>query len=139
MESLTSMGSTNVQCNPGDGELTELPELAVGDEQSAKSSQALQSLLAMLLGGLLVDGGAGNVDGLGVPLLGLPDEVLEQVALVLGQKQVLGLLDNVASVGNECLALGRKLLGGVVESGGGEEAVQGDIDLVVLVEWSVSR
>jgi len=43
-------------------------------------------------------------------LLGLPDEVLEEVALVLGEKQDLGLLNDRLEVAYELLALTRQLL-----------------------------
>jgi hypothetical protein len=43
-------------------------------------------------------------------LLGLPDEVLEQVAIILGEKQDLGLLDDNLEVRNELLALARQPL-----------------------------
>jgi hypothetical protein len=43
-------------------------------------------------------------------LLCLPDEVLEKIAIVLGEKEDLGLLDDSLEVGNELLALARQLL-----------------------------
>lgn len=64
----------------------------------------------MLLSDLLVDGGAGDINSLGVELLRLPNEVLEQVALVLGQKEILGLLNDLACVGDESLSLRGELL-----------------------------
>lgn len=64
-------------------EHTELPELAVGDDQSSESAQTLKGMVAVLACSLLVDRGTGRSDGLRVPLLGLPDEVLEQVSIVL--------------------------------------------------------
>lgn len=79
--------------------LTELAELAVGDQQSSESAEAIESLVAMTLGSALVDGRVGRAHRVRVEVLSLPDEVLEEVALVLGQQQVLGLLDNLASVG----------------------------------------
>lgn len=93
-----------------EGKHTQLAELAIGDEQSAQRPQTLQSLFAILLHALLVGGGIGQVDRLGIPLLGLPDEVLDQIALVLGKDQVLGLLDDIAGVGDESLALVGELL-----------------------------
>lgn len=81
-------------------EHTQLAELTVGDQQGAEGAQTLDGLVAMLLSHLLVDRGTGNIDSLGVEFLSLPNEVLEQVALVLGQQKVLGLLDDIARVGN---------------------------------------
>ena len=43
-------------------------------------------------------------------VLSLPDEVLKQVALVLGEKENLGLLDNFAEISDELLAISRKLV-----------------------------
>jgi hypothetical protein len=92
---------------PEDGkEHTELAELAVGDDEGAKSPQAVQSLVAVLLGRLVVNGGARKGSVSTSDVLGAPDEVLEELALVLGQEKELCLLDNVAEIGNELLALG---------------------------------
>ncbi len=121
------------------GILEELPELSVGNEESSKGPQALKSLVALLVCRILVNGSAGHVDGFGIPLLGLPDEVLQEVALVLGEKEVLRILDDLTGVGDELLALGRQVLRGVGDALGGEEAVQGDIDLIILFGSSVSR
>jgi len=91
--------------------LTKLAELAVGDQESSKSAEALKSLVAMALGCVLADGRVRRTDRVGVKVLRLPDEVLQEVALVLGQQQVLGLLHNLTNIGNEALALGRELVG----------------------------
>jgi hypothetical protein len=82
-----------------------LSELSVSDEQLAKGPQALKSLITILLGNILANRRVGGVDVLGIELGGLPDEVLNQVALVLGEKEVLGLLDNVGGILNQLLAL----------------------------------
>ncbi len=81
---------------------------------------------------LLADRSVGGRDGLGVELAGLPNEVLQQIAIILGQEQILGLFYDVIDVGNKAATLGRELLGRMGESLGFEEAVQSDIDLVVL-------
>jgi hypothetical protein len=85
---------------------TKLAELAVGDNQSAQSPQAVKGLVAVLLSLLLVDWGVGGRNGLGVKLLGLPNEVLEQVAVVLGQQQVLRMFHNLVDIGNKPSSLG---------------------------------
>jgi len=92
----------------------------------------------MLLGGILVDGGAWGGQSLGVKLLGLPDEVLEQVAVVLGKKQILCLFNNFLEVGYQCLSLGRESLRRACECLRLEKAVQRDIDLVILGGQKVS-
>lgn len=46
--------------------LTELAELAIGDDQGSKSPHPLESLVSVLLGALLVDRGIRNIDSLRV-------------------------------------------------------------------------
>jgi hypothetical protein len=62
----------------------------------------------------------------------LPDEVLEEVALILGEQEMLCLLDHITEVCYECLAFGRELLRWGVDCFGLEEAVERDINLLVL-------
>ena len=114
------------------GARTKLPELAIGNDQGPQSAQPLQSLVAVLLGGLLVHGGIGCANSLGIELCSLPDEVLEQIALVLGQQEVLGLGDDFAEVFYKGLALGGQLVCGRREGLGCQEAVQSNIDLGIL-------
>ena len=90
----------------------ELPELTVGDQQGAQCSQAIKCVVAMLLGGILVDRCARKSLVSTRDLFSVPDEVLEKVALVLGEEQDLGLLNDLPQVANKLLALCRKLLGG---------------------------
>ena len=66
--------------------LTELSELAVGDDQGSQSSQAFESLVAVLFRRLFVNGSTGKVHVLLLELLGLPDEILQEVAVILGQQ-----------------------------------------------------
>lgn len=116
-----------------DGSVVEkLSELAVGDEQRTECSQTLKSVLAVRLGGILADGSVGGANSLGVELLSLPDEFLEEVALVLAQKQVLGLSNDILRVLYESLAFCGEVVGGVREALGAKETVEGDVDLVVL-------
>lgn len=98
-----------------------LSELSVGDEKLAKGSQTLKSLVTILLGSVLADGGIGCVDTLGVELSGLPDEILNQVALVLGEKEVLGLLNGVGGILDKLLTLSGELLVATREGARGEE------------------
>lgn len=89
---------------------TKLAELAVGDEQSTKGSQSLEGIVAITLGRVLVGGLGRTLDALGVKVSRLPDKVLEEVALVLGQQKLLGELDNLARVTDELLALPGELV-----------------------------
>lgn len=116
-----------------DGSVVEkLSELAVGDEQRTECPQTLKSVLAVRLGGILADGSVGGANSLGVELLSLPDELLEEIALVLAQKQVLGLSNDILRVLDEGLAFCGEVVGGIREALGAKEAVEGDVDLVVL-------
>lgn len=117
-------------------QLTQFAELAVGDNESAQSAQSLESLVAMLLGLFLIHRGTREADGLRVELLCLPNEILEEVSLILGEQEILGLFHNLPEIGNELLSLWRELLGWVCERLRLEEAVQRNIDLVVLQENS---
>ena len=63
-----------------------LPELAIGDEERAKSAQTFESVVAVLPCCVLINRGIGAVGAGGADVLSLPDEVLEEVALVLGEK-----------------------------------------------------
>jgi len=111
---------------------TELAELAVCDEQLAKRAKTLESLVAVLLGSVSVERGIETACIALVEVLRLPDEILQKVAVVLGEKQGLGLLHDVAQVTNQGLALGRKALRRVPELVPLQRRVHCHIDLLVL-------
>jgi hypothetical protein len=68
--------------------------LAIGDDERAERTKTLQCLVAVLLGGVLVNWSIGKrCVGTG-DLLRLPDEILEKIALVLCQEEVFSLFDN---------------------------------------------
>lgn len=102
---------------------TQFAELAVGDEELSQGAETLQSLIPLLLGGLLVYRGVGAFHSIRVELLRLPDEVLDQVALVLGQEKILHQPDNLSAVGHKVLSIIGKFVGWRLESLGLEEAV----------------
>lgn len=111
---------------------TKLAELAVGDQKLPESAETLNCLVAVLLCGLLVDW---CIHGVCIALadgLGLPNEVLEQVALVLGEHQDLGLLDDMAQVLDEALTFSRELLARLRETLPLEGSVHRHINLLVL-------
>lgn len=112
--------------------LTELAELAIGDDKLAESAESLERLVAVLLGSLLVDWCANTTSIASANVLGLPDELLEQVALVLGKKQKLGLLDDGAQIADQLLAVGRELLRWLLQLFPCESTVHRDINLLVL-------
>lgn len=121
-----------------DGEVVQqFAELAVGDEKSTQGPQSLQRLVSMLLRGLFVGRSPWKLGVGTVEMLGLPDEVLEEIAVVLGKQKDFGLLNDVAKVGDEFLALVGQLVGRLGKGSRSKEAVQGDIDLFVLM-WSAT-
>lgn len=68
-------------------------------------------------------------------LLRLPDEILEQIALVLGQEEMLRLLNDISEIGDETSTFGRELCRRVGKSARVNEAVQCDVDLLILVPY----
>lgn len=66
----------------------------------------------MLPCGVPVDGGIGRLQITAVDLLSLPDKVLEQVAVVLGEDEELGGFNNISQITNEFLTISGQLLRG---------------------------
>lgn len=83
--------------------------MTVRDQKSAESPQAIQSLVSVLLRGLLVDGSAWELGIATTELLAVPDEVLQQVAVVLREDENLGLLDDRAGIADEFPTLIREV------------------------------
>jgi hypothetical protein len=94
---------------------TQFTELAICDEQSAQSSQTLKSFILVPCRGILAQGSVGRLDALGIILCGLPDEVLNQVAVVLGQQKLLRELHNLPRILHQHLSIGRELVRRVAE------------------------
>lgn len=113
-------------------ELTKLTELPVSDDKRAKSPKPFQCLVSVLFSGLLANWSARKSDISTLDLLRLPNEILEQIALVLGKKQVLGLLNNRTEVGDQGSTFGREFLRWVGHWARLEEAIESNIDLLVL-------
>lgn len=67
----------------------------------------------MLLGGALVDRSTWKLGVATLDKSRLPQEILNQVALILGQEEDLGLLNNISKVSNKVSAFSRKLGGRV--------------------------
>lgn len=79
--------------------------MAIGDDESAESPETLKRLLSMLLRGLPIDRCLWGLRIAASDLLSLPDEVLEEIALVLREEKDLRLLDYIAEVSNKLAAL----------------------------------
>lgn len=86
----------------------------------------------MAFRGFFVDWSSRDTDALGIEVSGLPDEILDQIPLVLGEQQVFRLLDDLSDIGNELSAFTGQFGGWVRERPRRQEAVQGDINLFVL-------
>lgn len=95
-----------MKCN---GRLTNLSELAVGNQQSTKGLETFQGPVGILLAILFGDGHIGDLGITSGNLLGPPDEVLKKLAVVLGQEHLLSLINDIAQVLDEDLALVRQL------------------------------
>lgn len=76
-------------------------ELTVGDDQCAQCAKTVQCLVAVLLGSVLVNWCTWNLYIAAIQVLGLPDKILEQIALVLAQQQMLGFLNDIAKIGDQ--------------------------------------
>ncbi len=87
-----------------EGIRTELPELTIREYKRAKCPQAIKSLIPVLLSGAFVDWCSWQLGLATGDLASLIDEILQQVALVLGQKKDLGLLDDIAKVSDKVTA-----------------------------------
>lgn len=112
--------------------LTELPELTVGEYKRAERPQTFKSLVAVLLSGVPIDWCSWQLGLTTRDLASLVDEILQQVALILGQKQDLGLLDDIAKVSHKMTAFFRELGRGTGQGFGCDGGVQGNINLFVL-------
>ena len=75
-------------------------ELAIGENQCAECAKTVQGFVAVLLSSGFVGRRTWQLCVAAIQILCLPDEVLEQVALVLAQKQMLGLFDDIAEIGH---------------------------------------
>lgn len=113
--------------------LTDLAELSICDEQRAESLETISSLACILFSIVLSHGDIGSLRIARSDLLGLPDKVLKQLAVVLRQQQLLGLVDDIAQVLHKDLAFGRQLLVRGRESLGVQGGVEGNIALLVLL------
>jgi hypothetical protein len=87
--------------------------LPVGNNQGAESAEPIEGLVPVLLGRRLIDGSIGERRVAAFDPLTLPDEVLEEIALILRQKQKLRFLNDVTEISNQLLALSGKFLRGI--------------------------
>lgn len=72
--------------------------------------------------------------GTALDLLRLPDEVLEEVSIVLVQDKGLGLVDDFPEIQDQPSTLGGQADGRVGQGARGHEAVQRNVDLLVLFQ-----
>lgn len=115
---------------------TKLSEFSVRDEELSQGLQTLESLATVLLSGLLVNRHIRLVGLTGIEMRGIPDEFLEQVAVILGEPELFRLINDVTQILNEPLAFAGEFFGGRGESLRLESAVQCDITLPILLGLS---
>jgi hypothetical protein len=80
--------------------------LSIGDNEGSESAQTLKRLITVSLRGFLIDGSIGRGHRLGVELLCLPNEILQEVAIVLGQQEVFGLCHYVPDIIHKLPSIG---------------------------------
>jgi hypothetical protein len=97
--------------------------LPIGDNERAECAESFKSFVAMLLGGIFINWSTWSCGISSIDMLRLPDEVLEEIALVLGKEKVLSLFDDIAEISYQSLTFGRELLGWVGHGARIEEAV----------------
>lgn len=84
--------------------------MSVAQNELSKSAETFNSLVSVLLGSLLINRCARSGGVSTRELLRLPCKVLNKVALVLGEKKDLCLLNDIAEIGDKILAFSRELL-----------------------------
>ena len=62
-------------------------------------------MVALLFGSFFVDWGTRNTSIAGIKMLGLPNEVLQQVALIFGEEEIFSLSNDFFQIGNQMAAL----------------------------------
>lgn len=67
------------------GPRTQFSELTIRDEQSAQSSQSLKGIIFVSCRSVLGQWRIWGLEALGLILCSLPNEVLNQIAVILGQ------------------------------------------------------
>ena len=87
--------------------------MTVGNQKRAQGSQPIKSLVTMLLRGTFVDGSTGKLGIATSNILRLPYKILEQITLILGQDQNLGLFNHITKVADKLSTFRRELLRGV--------------------------
>lgn len=111
--------------------LTNLPELPIGNQQGTQGLQTLHSPSTILLGGFLGDRSIRLLSLNGTQALRFPDKFLDQLAIVLAQNQLPGLVDDLAHILDELLAFLGKILRRRRQGLGLQDAVQSNVALLV--------
>lgn len=113
------------------GKLTDLSEFSVGNEKRTQGLQTLHGVVTVLLGTVFVNRCIGPLRFNIAQTLSLPDELLEQVAIVLAEDQLASLVNDLTEVPNQLLTFFREVFGRGREGLRLEGAVQSDVALLV--------
>jgi hypothetical protein len=112
--------------------LTQLSEFPVGNQQGSQGLQTFQCLSTILLSRIFIER---TIDALGVGspnLLSFPDKFLQDVAVIFGKEEQLGLFNGIPKILYQTLAFARKVLGGGSKPLGIDGRIEGYIALLVL-------
>lgn len=80
--------------------------MTVGYDQRAEGLETVERIFAVLLRLATMDLCAGSTSAAAVDATGLPDEVLDEVALILCEKKCLCILNYITQVVDQMLTLG---------------------------------
>lgn len=78
--------------------LTQLAELSISDQQRAQSFETLGSPIGISASRLSASRAGDSLEFFTGDLLGIPDELLYKLAVVLGKEEQLGLVNDVTKV-----------------------------------------
>lgn len=78
--------------------LTKLAELTIGDDERAESSETVECFISMLLCGLLSNWRTWQRCISTIDVLRSPDEILKEIAFVLGEEKMLCLLHYIPEI-----------------------------------------
>lgn len=115
-----------------DDSRTKLSEFSISDQESSQGLQSLDGLLSILLSRVLGHRHTRLLCIFCGDVLSLPEEFLKQLAVVLAQHELLGVVDNITEILDKALSLSGEFFRRGRESLVLERGVQGNVTLLVL-------